>query len=72
MSLELLHCPKCGAMQPPQDRCGECGAKLSGRQADNHQLTAGDIARLSTMLFLGLAAVVVVGAAAVWLLISLL
>jgi uncharacterized protein (DUF983 family) len=56
-------------MQPNQERCSACGAPLASGSND---VTAADVARLSAFFVIALVGIVVVGVAAMWLLLTLL
>lgn len=50
MTLQILHCPKCGAMQPNQPRCEACGAKLPGFQSDPARISGREMAKLAALM----------------------
>ncbi len=56
MTLGIVHCPKCRAMQAPGLRCVICGARLPGGAGGaDDQMGAREILSLSGILILWLA-----------------
>lgn len=61
VGLTIRHCPRCGAMQPDQPRCGVCGAKLGGGGRGD-DLSAREILHLAGALIFLMAGFVLAGA----------
>jgi hypothetical protein len=67
MAPQVLHCPKCRAIQPCQPRRGVCGARLPGYGGAGAAISCREIARLARLLVAGPGGSVPIGALVVWL-----
>ena len=52
MSLQLRHCPRCGALQADVPECSACGANLldRGGRASGDELSSREVLRLASVL----------------------
>jgi hypothetical protein len=67
MSMQIVHCPKCRAMQPAQERCGVCGARLPVAPGASEQVSGRELAKLALLMVALFGGFVLLAGGAIWL-----